>query len=280
MLLAKMAAHHFKVVLTGEGSDELFGGYPWFKLHKLLRPVIPLPFSARRLLSQMLALRKRWQRASWVLATPVPLSLTGYKRLLGSEAWPLNVHLFSDTLQQQMIVESAREDAALPQDFEQWHPFTRLQYWELMVRLPDYILRHLDAASMAYSLEARVPFLDHELVELCAQIPPALKMRWLQEKHILRQALRGLLPPEILQRKKHSLAAPFRQWMRNLPEFAVELLSEQQIRDKGYFDHQVVGHMVQQHRAGNADYGRQLTGVVKVQLWDDLFQRGCQPTSY
>jgi asparagine synthase (glutamine-hydrolysing) len=131
---------------------------------------------------------------------------------------------------------------------------------------------------MAYSLEARVPFLDHELVELCAQIPPSLKMRWLQEKHILRRALRGLLPQEVLQRKKHGLAAPFRQWMRDLPEFAMELLSERQIRDKGYFDPQVVGHMVQQHRAGNADYGRPLTGVVKVQLWDDLFRRGCQPT--
>jgi asparagine synthetase B (glutamine-hydrolysing) len=138
-------------------------------------------------------------------------------------------------------------------------------------------LRYLDTMSMAYSLEVRVPFLDHEFVELCAQIPPQVKMHRLEEKHVLRRAMVEVLPPEIVHRKKRGLTAPFHSWLRRLPEFASELLSERKVRDKGYFDSQRVCHMLQQHQAGHADYGWVLMAVLKVQLWDDVFLRNSQP---
>ena len=116
-----------------------------------------------------------------------------------------------------------------------------------------------------------MPFLDHELVELCARIPPALKMRGLQEKHILRRALENDLPPEIVWRKKRGLAAPFVQWLRELPDFAVELLSPEQVRARGYFEPEVVAALVEQHRSRSANHAKSLLGVLAVQLWDDLF---------
>jgi asparagine synthase (glutamine-hydrolysing) len=131
---------------------------------------------------------------------------------------------------------------------------------------------------MAYGLEARVPFLDHEFVELCSQIPPNLTMRGLHEKHILRRALEGVLPKEILERRKRGLSAPFWPWQRRLPEFVADALSESRLHTKGYFNPQHVRHMLEQHQDGKARFGKELLGVLSVQLWDDLFVQGCRPS--
>jgi len=205
------------------------------------------------------------------------MNLVRYKQLLDYGNSTFDDCIFSNDLRQMLMNYGDPEDTmSLPKEFYKWHPFAQLQYFEMKVRLPNYITRHLDAASMAYSLEVRVPFLDHEFVELCAQIPPALKMRGLQEKHILRLAMRDVLPPEILRRKKRGLAAPVVQWTRDLPEFATELLSEHQLYEKGYFNPKFVIRMLDHHRTGKANYPGQLMGVLGVQLWDDLFMRGCQ----
>jgi asparagine synthase (glutamine-hydrolysing) len=129
--------------------------------------------------------------------------------------------------------------------------------------------------SMAHSLETRVPFLDHELVEYCAAIPPAFKMRKLREKDLLRRSLRGVLPGEILERKKRGLTAPFRSWLRGkLPPFAEEMLSESALRGKGYFHPAAVREMLRQHREGKEEQGPRLMAVLVVQLWDEIFRGG------
>ena len=140
-----------------------------------------------------------------------------------------------------MPIEPGEDE--LPHGFSGWHPFEQLQYYETKIRLPDRIELSLDRASMAYSLGARVPFLDHKLVEFCARIPPSLKMTWLQEKTIFRRALNRVQPAEIARRKKRPLAAPFKHWLRApLPNFAAELLSEKDLQAKGYFDPAAVVH--------------------------------------
>lgn len=116
--------------------------------------------------------------------------------------------------------------------------------------LPDYINHILDRQSMAWSV-ARLPFLDHELVEFCASIPPSLKVRKLTEKYVLRRALRGILPPEFVARRKRPLTAPYRQWLRGeLPEFARTLLSARSLRDKGFFDPQAVTCLLREPSGG------------------------------
>ena len=178
-------------------------------------------------MARMPAVRRRWPRASRILKAPYEMNLGRYKFIIDSGIAEFDDRIFSDDLRYKLSDQAGVEDSlSLPQEFNTWHTFSQLQYLEMKVRLPDYITRHLDAASMAYSLEARVPFLDHELVEFSTQIPPSLKMRGVQEKHILRQAMRDVLPREIAQRKKRGLSAPYTEWVGNLPAFASELLSE------------------------------------------------------
>jgi asparagine synthase (glutamine-hydrolysing) len=182
--------------------------------------------------------------------------------------------LFSVDLKERLAREYSEDGFIVPEQFSGWHPLVQLQYYNLKIRLPDCIVHHLDRATMAYSLEARVPFLDHELVEFCAQIPSSLKMKGTQEKHILRQSLQKVLPPDVLFRKKRALSTPFQQWFRgDLPDFAKDLLSEARLKENGYFNPEYVRLILEQHQSGREDNGRLLLGILGIQLWNDLFAR-------
>jgi asparagine synthase (glutamine-hydrolysing) len=149
-----------------------------------------------------------------------------------------------------------------------------MQYLDIKNRLGDGVVQSLDRMSMAYSVEARVPFLDHKLVEFCARIPPRVKMKWLHEKHVLRRAMAGFLPPEIVNRKKWAFRLPTEEWLRNdLPPFAAELLCERALKETGYFNPVKVTAMLQRHRQRQGDFGHALAGVLSVQIWHDLFRR-------
>lgn len=275
MLLAQLASKNVKVVLVGEGSDEVLGGYPWFRTYNLLHPLTRLPFRFRRFMAGLPAIRKKTPRTSRILMAPNRMNLASYKQIIRFSPWDFDRRIFSDDLNQRLINQEEEEDGLhLPEGYDRWHPLLQLQYFELKVYLAAYITRNLDATSMAYSLEARVPFLDHEFIEFSTQIPLSLKMRWLKEKYILRRAMRDVLPRDIIQRKKRGLAAPYAQWIRDLPEFAKELLSEKLLREKGYFNPQYVANILERHRTGKTSYERPLVSVLGVQLWDDLFLHG------
>jgi asparagine synthase (glutamine-hydrolysing) len=277
LLLAKSASERVKVVLTGEGSDELFGGYPWYKFDPPLRPFGSLPLPFRQLLVNAWV-QGRWPWASRLLLGPQEMGRERYRRLVGplySEVWQA---LLSPELRDRLSATAA-EHCLLshPSNFESWHSFTQLQYYDMNVRLPSAIVHQLDRASMAHSVEARVPFLDHELVELCARIPVSLKLRGGREKYILRQAMRRVLPAEIVNRPKRWLSTPNAAWLRGkLPDFALEVLSDGSLRSKGYFSPEPVARLLERHRAGRANHASQLLGIIGIQLWDELFVRGCR----
>jgi asparagine synthase (glutamine-hydrolysing) len=274
LVLSELSARHVKVVLSGEGSDEAFGGYAWFRTHKLVDPLTRLPLGLRAALARIPALARRWPRAARILGAPAEMGLARYQQTIDTANAGFDERLLAGALRE-ALAEQPDEGGALrlPDGFEGWHSFSQLQYLETRIRLPNFINRLLDSLSMAHGLEVRVPFLDHELVELCAQIPPALKMRGTQEKYILRRAMESELPPEIAWRPKRGLNAPFRQWLRPLPAFAAELLSEDEIRKRGYFEPRVVAAMIAEHESGAANHAKSLLGVLAVQLWDDLFMR-------
>ncbi len=276
MILSQSTARRFKVVLTGEGSDEVFGGYGWIQVDKLLRPLAVLPLFLRRLMLLGPLFPHFWPGASRVHLAPKEMNLIRYQSLMGPRQPGRLEKLFSADLKSQLIdAESLLPPFTLPSDFCKWHPFAQLQYYELTVRLPNYITHQLDHTTMAHSLEARVPFLDHEFIEFCAKIPPALKMKGLQEKYILRRAAQRILPKEIVWRKKRGLNAPYDQWLREkLPDFAVAMLSEESLREKGYFDPPAVHDLLKKHRAGERDCGAHLVGILAIQLWDELFMNG------
>ena len=124
---------------------------------------------------------------------------------------------------------------------------------------------------MAYSLEARVPFLDHELVEFCAAIPPKVKMAGLTEKAVLRLAMRSILPEPIRTRPKRGLTAPVESWLKGeIPDFVRELLSEKVLSRTNLFQPKVALRMLELHRQ-RGGLGRPLFGVIAVELWHRLF---------
>ncbi|MEW6752945.1 MAG: asparagine synthase C-terminal domain-containing protein [Candidatus Latescibacterota bacterium] len=213
-------------------------------------------------------------RACRILEAPAELNLARYRQTIAFTDVGPDGRLLSGDLRGRLdLAAGAEERVPVPPGFGRWHPFAQLQYLEMRVRLPNFITRSLDVTSMACGLEVRVPFLDHELVELCAGIPAALKMRGTQEKHILRRAMRHDLPAQIVRRRKRGLAAPYGQWLCDLPEFAAELLSARQVPARGYFDAAAVQEMLAEHRSGRVDYGKLLLGVLGVHVWDDLFVR-------
>jgi asparagine synthase (glutamine-hydrolysing) len=278
LILSEASARRVKVVLTGEGADEIFGGYPWFRWDRLLRPLAALPLPVRRLML-LGSLIPTWQpRGSRVLMAPRTMSLTRYRHLIGPVREDAHEAILSPAVR---LGAGPGQDGPWLADGEirDWTSFAQLQHYEMTVRMPDFVVHTLDRLSMAHGLEARVPFLDHELVELCAQIPPRLKLRGSQEKYILRQALRGALPPEILGRNKRGLQAPVRGWLRGpLPPFAEDLLSPDRLRDKGYFAPDAVRALLEGYRrqTGPAE-GPSLLSVLAIQLWDELFVRGRGP---
>ena len=281
LLLSEATSRKFKVVLTGEGADEIFGGYPWYRFDKFCRPfaVLPKPIRQLMLLGPVIPKWKPW--SSSVFLAPRPMNLRRYAALLGSFGKEnMMSYLFSDHLREKALTsrDGYLNLTAFP-EFRHWHNFEKIQYMETKTRLVDYIVRDLDRTSMAHSIEARVPFLDHELVEFCTRIPPSLKMKYLKEKYIFRKAVNNHLPPEIVHRKKRGLVAPSSPWLRDkLSAFMQEMFSEEQLRKKGYFNPSFVKQLLDKHRAKKGNYTRALMAILSVQVWDELFIKGCKPT--
>ena len=274
LALSEAAARHVKVVLTGEGADEVFGGYLWFLIDRLTSPLAALPAPLRRvvLLAPLGAARRSYARR--LLLGPRAMGVERYARLIGPLGGERRHTVFSAEMRGQLRDSADADGGPAPGQLAGHGRFVHLQELDLDLRLPAYINLTLDAASMAYGLEARVPFLDHELVELCARIPPSLKLRGLREKHILRRALAGALPDDIRWRRKRPLMAPLDAWLRgSLPAFAAEILSPTRLRATGYFEPAVIERLITEVRAGRGFDARILLMVLGVELWDALFRR-------
>ena len=274
LALSEAAARHVKVVLTGEGADEVFGGYLWFLIDRLTSPLAALPAPLQRvvLLAPLGAARRSYARR--LLLGPRAMGVERYARLIGPLGGERRHTVFSAEMRGQLRDSADADGGPAPGQLAGHGRFVHLQELDLDLRLPAYINLTLDAASMAYGLEARVPFLDHELVELCARIPPSLKLRGLREKHILRRALAGALPDDIRWRRKRPLIAPLDAWLRgSLPAFAAEILSPTRLRATGYFEPAVIERLITEVRAGRGFDARILLMVLGVELWDALFRR-------
>ena len=134
--------------------------------------------------------------------------------------------------------------------------------------LPDDLLVKIDVASMAYSLEARSPFLDHELMEFAASLPGDLKLRGSEKKVVLRDALRGWIPDQILDAPKRGFALPVAQWFRGeLGGYVAEVLSDPTTLSRGWFREDAVRELVDAHREGRRDFSQQLWTLLMLEIW-------------
>ncbi|WKB54558.1 asparagine synthase (glutamine-hydrolyzing) [Eleftheria terrae] len=266
LLAAQVRQAGYKVVLTGEGADEVFGGYDLFKEARVRRFMARAPGSRwrPRLLERLYP---------WLAHSP-----TGRAALAGGffaagasgsnprcfahqprwtstrRSW----QFFSQDLRHALADcdPPATVAASLPADFGRWEALAQDQYIEAHTLLSGYLLSAQgDRVAMAESIESRFPFLDHRLIEFAAGLPAQWKLRGLAEKHLLKQSVRGLLPEALRQRSKQPYRAPdsacFFTQGRPL-DYVAELLSPGRLAEAGYFDATAVGKLVEKCRAGRA----------------------------
>jgi asparagine synthase (glutamine-hydrolysing) len=293
-LLSKLVHDEgYKVVLTGEGADEMLGGYDIFKEAKVRRFWAAQPDSAWRgallqrlypylpnIQAQSLAYRK-----AFFHVRPEDLADPLFSHV---PRWNLTSRLklfFSPELQSQMAEYDVCADcrAMLPDAYAGWDPFCQAQYLETVTLMPGYILSSQgDRVAMAHAVEGRFPFLDHRVAEFAARIPPRLKMKALNEKYILKRAAGHLVPPAVVRRPKQPYRAPDAQsFLGNgnqsvRHEYVDELLSPGRIREDGIFQPDAVEHLVQKVRSGRAIGVRDnmaLVGILSTQLVVEQFVR-------
>jgi asparagine synthase (glutamine-hydrolysing) len=270
-LVSQLAAEHVKVVLCGEGGDELFGGYETYVADQLARRIGPaaarlgplverLPSSSARVSLDYRA--RRFARAG---ALPPLERHHGWKEI------------FSDAQRSQLLAGDWRDGGG----FDPLRPWrerfaetagapllARLQDVDLGVYLPDDLLVKTDRMSMVHGLEARVPFLDPVVAELALSLPTSLKVRGLAKKRLLRRAATPLIPREIITARKRGFSIPAAAWLRGeLHPFAREVLSPERVRAQGYFEPATVTALLDEHVARRQDHSRQLWGLMSFSLW-------------
>ena len=256
LLARQVRDHGFKVVLTGEGADEVFGGYDIFKEDKVRR------FWARQPQSKWrpLLLRRLYPYLGSLQSQPSHYLEAFFRTGLERSDDPLFSHLprfaltrrigqfYSPELRAAINGYDPLDElrASLPPEFVSWHPLSRAQYLETRCLLPGYILSSQgDRVAMAHAIEGRFPFLDHRVVELGARLPSGLKVKGLREKHLLRSVLGRHLPAEIVERPKQPYRAPDAESFvgAEAPEYVAALLSPEAIARAGYFEPRAVARL-------------------------------------
>jgi len=279
-LISRFARKHIKVALSGEGSDELFGGYPMYIGARLAEYYLRLPRFLRR---QLFA---RLQPFFPLSSSAVPMGLFLRRFLAHVDKEPALRHqiwfgmfapdelnrLFSPQFDccakpgQQILapLDRVREGAVFEDAIDE------VTYLDFRLYLEDDLLVKIDRASMACSLELRTPYLDHRLIEFAASLPTQLKVPTVQLKHLLKKAVSMWLPREIVYRQKRGFSVPVAEWMRGeLRSWLDETLGEEKLKRNGLFSVSFVRRLLEEHWARQADHRRLLWPLFCFELWYD-----------
>jgi asparagine synthase (glutamine-hydrolysing) len=275
-LLSRFTRQHVTVALGGDGGDELFAGYPTFPAHRLAR-FYRLPQVVHN-------------RLAVPLANLLPVSTDNFsfdfklKRFLRGAIAPPAIRdqiwlgAFTPAEQETLLegmagdIDHYEDVAQVEKDCPTRDPVHRLVYQYCKLYLAEDILVKVDRASMACSLEARAPFLDYTFVEFVNSIPSHLKLNGLKSKYILKQAMRGKLPPDILARGKKGFGIPVAKWFRrDLKDLVADTLSTARIKEQGLFNHLTVERLLTEHLQGTRDNRKELWTLLMFQLWFDTY---------
>ncbi|MGH9869399.1 MAG: asparagine synthase (glutamine-hydrolyzing) [Candidatus Polarisedimenticolia bacterium] len=266
-MVSKLAAGHVKVVLSGDGGDEVFAGYDRYLVEARERQWRFMPAAARGVLGLMSRLIPDGVRGRNYLrhvSLPGPLRYLDGGTLFRRDDMRRLLH--PDAFDRVVRDDPWRSRLALLTTPGQ-HWLSTLQQLDMHTYLPLDILTKVDRMSMAHSIEARVPLLDHKLVEFAAGIPPGLKLRNGQTKHIFKRAMEGLLPPEILHRRKQGFAVPLGRWFRGqLGPYLRDLLLSSRCRERGILDTRYIARLLDRHDRGR-ELDLHLWTLISFELW-------------
>jgi asparagine synthase (glutamine-hydrolysing) len=270
-MVSKLAAGHVKVVLSGDGGDELFAGYEKYVVEGRERRYDKVPASLRRMagaIGNALPEGARGRRFLQHLALDGPARYLDASTLFRTEQMR---KLFQDQAFEQVSRHSPLADSLASFDGDSTDWLGAIQYRDLQTYLPLDILTKVDRMTMAHSIEARPPLLDHKLVEFAATIPADVRMRGGTTKYLLKRAMRGILPDRIIDRPKHGFAVPLAHWFRgSLAGFARDLLLSGSARQRGFFNARYIESLLQQNDRGR-DLDLQLWTILSFELWCQRF---------
>lgn len=278
--VAKFARKSVKTVLSGDGGDENFGGYVIYKADKLLRAYRKLPkILKQKFLPKIAELFPATQKK---MAFDFKL-----KRFLrGGNSDPITAHFLWRAIlterQKQKLLKPEWQEENIKPTSQLWHEYHEhhktddylndMMYLDTKINLADDMLVKVDRTSMANSLEVRVPLLDHILVEFAAKIPGSMKLHNNKLKYIFREAIKDLLPEEILNRPKAGFHVPVASWLkRELKPLIREYLTPSKIASQGFFDPETVLKIYKAHLNGKKDYNRELWGILMFTMWYDKY---------
>jgi asparagine synthase (glutamine-hydrolysing) len=269
-LLSRFARDHVKVVLTGDGGDELFGGYRRYVADQVapLYGRLPRPLTDRAvpaLVDRLPRLRRSKQLTAALSIRDPGRRYPAWFRVLSPEL--LDEALVTNGHDPDALYARAYAAAGNARDH-----LNRLMYVDVKTYLPDAFMEKTDKATMAWGLEARMPLLDHRLVELAFRIPSGLKIRGVSTKRILKRAVRDLVPAETLKKRKHGFSVPLDGWLQGgLASYAREVLLDERTRRRGYFDPRVVERLWDEHQRGRHVRATALWLFLNFELWHRIY---------
>ncbi len=279
-LVSKLAREHVKVAMSGEGGDELFGGYFNYVGHRLAPGLGPIASAMRPLIERM--------PASTSAASSLDHKAKHFAR--GAGRSPLERHAVWKSIltpeQRAAVLRPECRGARDPVELlrpayeasEGAERLARIMDLDLNVFLQEDMLVKTDRASMARSLELRVPFLDTVVAEMALAIPSRHKVRGLSKKRLLRKAAAPLIPDEVAKGRKQGFSIPIGSWLRGeLEPFAREVLAPDAIRRQGFFRPEAVTAMLDEHVAGTRDLSRQIWCLLAFSLWHDRYSDAARP---
>ncbi len=275
-LVSEFARQDVKVILSGVGGDELFGGYRRYLGSHYARRFAVLPAWARRAASLAAARLPADRHNKWLNVARLAKGFIASAEMGADERYRSYLQVMSrQTVASLLLAEPLAGEDALARAFamaQSDDELNRLFAVDAETQLPDDLLMLTDKMSMAVSLECRVPLLDHELVELAAAIPAQAKVRGGQLKHLMKAALADVLPAEILHRKKRGFGTPMGAWLkRELAPVVRALLSPEVVRRRDLFDSAVVSALVADHESSRADGTDALLALLNLEIWSRIF---------
>ncbi|WP_201318109.1 asparagine synthase (glutamine-hydrolyzing) [Paenibacillus sp. EPM92] len=269
--VAQLAREHVTVVLSGEGADELFGGYRIYNEPNSLAPIERLPHGVKRMLHALArVLPEGFKGRNYLLRGTTPLE----QRFLG------NAKIFTEEMKADIVrtdrelLRSYRNPLEVAKVFydrsKHLDPVSRMQYIDMNLWLPGDILMKADKMTMAHSLELRVPFLDVELYEVARRIPAKYRIAQGTTKYVFRKAMEGIIPDFILNRPKLGFPVPMRDWMKGpRGQQIVEQIEGSGIEE--YIRLDTVRSMLNAHRSGQGDYARRIWTIYMFALWHTTY---------
>ena len=265
--IAREARKHVKAVLSGEGSDELFGGYTIYNEPLSLAPFEKVPGSLRRVIGKVSERIPEGTRGKDLLrrgALPLEERYYGNARIFRDDQLRGVLKTFADGVGHQDVTAEHYRTSA------NWDPVARMQHVDLFTWLRGDILVKADKMTMANSLELRVPFLDAEVFKVAAGIPLDQKITKETTKYALRRALDGIVPAHVLNRRKLGFPVPIRLWLRDeMYDWARGIIADSGTGE--LLDKQAVQRLLDEHKAGTLDHSRRIWALLVFMIWHGIF---------